>query len=106
MKFASTILQKASFRQKQQKHQTRQDENFNALHLASKIGLPWNLGMKKLIKKVPHQLSMMDEKEGTGTGNSTGLAPFMMMATSPTQDLNTIFQMIRACPTMVRFYDK
>ena len=100
MKFASTIIRKASsIRQKQPKQQ-RQEKNCNVLFVASKIGLPWNLGMKKLIKRVPDQLSMLDGKEGTG------LSPFMMMATSPTQDLNTIFKMICACPTMVRFYDK
>ena len=68
----------------------------SAVLVASKVGLLWDYGMNIFVREYPDDLRVMDEE--------TKLYPFMLSACSSwygNANLDTIFEMLMACPDAV-----
>lgn len=70
------------------------ENNCDILCLASKYGMTCNAGIGTLLELHPDQLKNFDPL--------TGLCPFMLCAASPVCDLETVYEMIKACPDLVK----
>ncbi len=68
----------------------------NVLIVASKLGLPWTYGMRKLVEEFPADLANVDEE--------SGMCPFMLAASSRHSDLTTIFNMMICAPELVKMF--
>ena len=65
------------------------------LHLALESGKRWNQGIKGIISCYPDALSIPDCK--------TGLTPFQLAASCAKPDLTTLFETMRANPSLVHY---
>ena len=70
------------------------EQRRKALILAAKHGLSWSCGMKEIVEEFHDDLSIFD--------TSTRLFPFMLAAAGECYDLNTIFNLIKLTPELVK----